>query len=147
MNMTTILSVLAIMSGAFSLVLPYITTALPQLGPWAVYRLRELLWANLLVAFALALGAYVLDSSTTKVLILILSVALAGMGVLFTPKRIFVALANPPRESASLTQLDSNSRVVGFEIDVDAVAWPFDMIYPHHLINDRLGDLALLVAY
>jgi hypothetical protein len=145
--MTTLLSVLAFILGLFSLFLPYVATILPRLGLWPVYRLRELLWANLLVVFALALGTYGLDPSTTKVLVLILSVALAGMGVLFTPKRIFVALDNPPRESVSQAQLGSDARVIGFEFDEDYIAWPFDMIYPHHLINDRLGDQALLVAY
>lgn len=145
--MTTLLSVLAIILGLFSLILPYIATVFPRLGLWPVYRLRELLWFNLLVVVALALGAYGLDPSATKVLVLILSVALAGMGVLFTPKRIFVALDNPPRESVSQAQLGDDSRVIGFEFDEDYIAWPFNMVYPHHLINDRLGDQALLVAY
>ena len=145
--MTTLLPVLAIILGLFSLFLPYITTIFPRLGLWSVYRLRELLWANLLVVFALAFGAYGLDPSTIKILVLILSVALAGLGVLFAPKRIFVALDDPPRESASQAQLGDDSRVIGFELDEAYIAWPFDMIYPHHLINDRHGDQALLVAY
>jgi hypothetical protein len=145
--MNTLLSALAIILGLFSLLLPYVTTIFPRLGLWPVYRLRELLWANLLVAFALALGAYGLNPSTTRILVLILSVALAGMGVLFTPKRIFVALDNPPREGTSQTQLGDDLRVIGFKLDEDYIAWPFDMIYPHHLINDRLGDQSLLVAY
>jgi hypothetical protein len=80
-------------------------------------------------------------------LILVFSVALAGLGVLFTPKRIFVALDNPPRASATRAQLDSDARVIGFVLDGDAIAWPFKMILPHHLTNDRLGDRPLLVAY
>lgn len=146
--MTLVLSAAAIALGLAGAFLPYIVTFFPGVGVALVYRLRVLLWIILVITLALALGAYMIAPSVRQAIVLIISLFLAGLGFLFSPQRIFVALKNPPRVGKTEAQIEDDGLVLGLEHGEEAIAWPyFEMIAPHHLINDQSGGTPLLVAY
>ena len=127
--MALVLSTAAIVLGVVGAFLPYVVTFFPGAGVYLVYRLRVLHWLTLAITLALALGAYMIDPSVRQFLVLILSLFLAGLGLLFSPQRIFVALEYPPRVSISQAQIDDKGLVLGLEHNDEAIAWPyFEMI-------------------
>ena len=62
----------------------------------------------------------------------------------FYPKRIFVALTNPDRSQDGLAE---SAPVLAIDVEGDVVAYPLELIVPHHIVNDSIGGKPVLVAW
>ncbi len=140
--MPTLPPVLIAMLAAF---LPLLPAFFPVLGLAPLYRLRGLRATLLIVAWGWTITTWVHGQGSYVVLLFVtLFSVLAGV---LEPQRIFVALDNPKHIPVSLVNLRNEALVLGHEEEGLAVAWPFAMLIPRHVVNDRLGDTPALVAY
>lgn len=142
-----LLSVVAVAIGAAAAFAPILIGLIPRLGPGVLYRLR--LWRAMLAAGALAtaLAAYARRPSRAGGAGMVITALLAGLSQRLDPKRFFIALDRPPHRAAALAELGDEAIVLGAEVDSAACAWALDMVAPHHLVNDRVGETPVLVAY
>ena len=62
----------------------------------------------------------------------------------FYSEQIFVALGQPARSQTGLAEA---APVLATEVDGEVVAYPLEMVVPHHLINDVVGGEPILVAW
>lgn len=145
--MAVMFSVLAILTGFLSVAFYMLFAAIPALG--VVPLLRPNLGKTLvsLLSMSLALLAYREAPGTGS------SIAIAGSGLLwfatyrFHPSRIFITLDHPPKAGAREALLSQSAPVLGYATESAAHAYPMEMVAPHHLIQDRIGDQEILVAY
>jgi len=72
---------------------------------------------------------------------------LAGAARLLHPRHLFVTLDYPPHMSAERAHLARQAPVLGYADEAGACAWPLELIVPHHLVNDQVGEKHVLAAY
>jgi hypothetical protein len=66
------------------------------------------------------------------------------IAVNFYSERVFVALEQPLRAREGLAQA---APVIAATVGGEVVAYPLEMLVPHHLINDLLGEIPVLVSW
>lgn len=59
-------------------------------------------------------------------------------------KRIFVALDQPERSSKSLAK---SAPVLATVLEGEVVAYPLEVLVPHHIVNDILGEYPVLASW
>lgn len=62
----------------------------------------------------------------------------------FFSERIFVAVEQPARAQAGLAE---TAPVLATQVNGEVVAYPLEMLVPHHLINDIIGGEPVLAAW
>lgn len=76
------------------------------------------------------------------------ALALAGwfsfVALRFFPENIFIALTSPRRAQQGLAD---GAPVLAVERNDEVVAYPIELIVPHHIINDAIGGEPALVAW
>lgn len=145
--MAVLLSVLAILTGFLSVTFYMLFAAIPALG--VVPLLRPRLGKTLvsLLSMSLALLAYRAAPGTGSSVVIAVSGLLWLVTYRFDPSRIFITLDHPPKAGAREATLSQNAPVLGYATESAAHAYPMEMVAPHHLIQDRVGDQEILVAY
>ena len=143
--MTFLLSSLSIFFAVIAAFTPLLPAFIPCIGLLPLYRMRLIRVVLILTAWVLAVAAFVSTPSSFVALpfILLLSIPI----ILLEPQWVFVSLDDPKHFPPSQAKLREEAMVLGFEEDGYATAWPFETLVPRHLINDRVGDAPLIVAY
>lgn len=145
--MAAVLSILAILTGLIGVSFYMVFAAIPALGVGAL--LRPSLGKSVVSLLSVALGLLAYREAPGSATGLV--AALAGLLALAThkvhPRRIFITLDHPPKASSREAVLSTNAPVLGYPTEVAAHAYPIEMVAPHHLIHDRIGDQEILVAY
>lgn len=145
--MSVVLVALAVGLALIGVSLPFVLSLLPWLGLWPIHRTRSIRWSLLLVAIGVAVGASLLEPSTTATYAAVGVVLAAAAAPLVTFANVLVALDDPPEVGADEAALDDADLVVGFESAGTAKAWPFETLLRHNVVNDRLGDRPVLVVF
>ncbi len=143
--MTNLLSSLAVFFAMIAAFTPLLPGIIPRIGLLPLYRTRLIRAVLILTAWALAIAACVNTPSSFVALPFVLLLSLPT--ILLEPQRVFVSLDDPKHVPPSQANLREEALVLGFEQSGSSAAWPFETIVPRHLINDRVGDAPLLVAY
>jgi hypothetical protein len=60
------------------------------------------------------------------------------------PENIFIALDNPKR---AIEGLGEGAPVIAVEINGETMAYPVELIVPHHIINDVIGGMPALASW
>ena len=114
-------------------------------------------WGPPLAAFAaiIALVVSVFLWRTTRrtaikavsTLAAILTVAFAALSHVNVYEIMFHRIDSPQTTSASEAKLEDDDMVLSVNLGGHARAYPIRMIGYHHIVNDRLGDLAVVSTY
>ena len=78
---------------------------------------------------------------------LIPSTVFALQAQFLEPRRIFVALIDPPHLSANKSALADTAVILGTLIADQPHAWAYNNLVPRHLINDAIGQIPVLATY
>ena len=120
---------------------PLLLGFFPQFGAHHFYRMQRR--RNVLAA-----AGILANIAAERRLPLVASILFGALSQILKPERVFVSVDTPetvPAEEATLTDKDL---VIGMDVDGVARAWPLqEMIIPHHLANDHIGDRPILVGY
>jgi len=147
-NMNTImirwLSLVSLLLAALAVLTPMLPGFLPRMGLLPLYRMRLIRALLLGAAWGLAIVAGIQAHSSFVALPFVLLLSIPAL--VMEPQRIFVALDDPAHVPASQAKLAEGALVLGYDMG-QAMAWPFAILVPRHLINDHRGDIPLLVAY
>jgi hypothetical protein len=60
------------------------------------------------------------------------------------PARIFIPLDTPERAREGLAD---NAPVLAVQVNGETVAYPLEILIPHHIVNDILGGTPILTAW
>lgn len=147
-TMNILLSVSVITLSTFAAFMPAFVAFAPAIfGPQTTYRLH----LKRLIIHSLTLGIvltnYFLYPSSTAIVLLGVWGVLVLITLRLNPPHVIRSLDYPPRVAASDAILSADELVVGFSGEDNAIAWPESMIIPHHLINDQIGGIPILVAH
>jgi len=143
--MTNLLSSLAVSFAMIAAFTPLLPGIIPRIGLLPLYRTRLIRAVLILTAWALAIAACVNTPSSFVALPFVLLLSIPT--ILLEPQRVFVSLDDPKHVPPSQANLREEALILGFEESGSSAAWPFETLVPRHLINDRVGDAPLLVAY
>jgi hypothetical protein len=143
--MTNLLSSLAVFFAMIAAFTPLLPGIIPRIGLLPLYRTRLIRAVLILTAWALAISACVNTPSSFVALPFVLLLSIPT--ILLEPQRVFVSLDDPKHVPPPQANLREEALVLGFEESGSSAAWPFETLVPRHLINDRVGDAPLLVAY
>jgi hypothetical protein len=126
----------------------YMLVALvPRLGVRPLMQMGKWKFVLAMVSFALAGIGYQLRPGRGRLTAWIATAILGVLSYVLFPPRIFKTLRFPKHVNADAADLGDNAAVLGFESEGDACAWPMEMVVPRHLIQDRVGNTPILVAY
>ena len=138
---------LTLASGVLSVVAPPLVAFTPGIGPGVSYRLPVLRNTLSAMSIGFALGRFSRRPTRQRLALVAATMSLTALARLTDPKRFFVALTRPPRVGASETTLGDEALVLGYEADDQTLAWPIELVAPHHLINDLVGQQPVLASY
>lgn len=140
-----IVATLSIILTAIAAGWPLLLAFLPRLGAHHFYQLQRR--RNALAAAGFLTGI-VAARRTGRRLPPAMTPVFGVLSQILRPERIFVSLDTPATVPANDATLADEELVIGMEVDGIARAWPLrEMVVPHHLINDYIGDTSILVGY
>jgi hypothetical protein len=139
-------AILTFLTGLTIPLLPLLPSFFPRVGlrPFRAghSRMVRLLQMALIWLFALlALGS---QPGSWGWVALGLAVWFSFVALRFFPENIFVALTAPRRARQGLAD---KAPVLAAERNGEVVAYPIELIVPHHIINDAIGGEPALVAW
>ncbi len=145
--MSSLLAFLSIFSGVTGIFAYQWITFVPWVGIGYLYHIRRVIWAWRLLTVGLALAGWLLtpgaDATGTLAFALILA-ALAGAS---NPTRVLTAVTDPQPVAADKAGLGENAPVLGLAWQGESRAWSLELLAPHHLVNDFVGDEPVLAAW
>jgi hypothetical protein len=100
-----------------------------------------------MLSFSLTGIGYRLRPGHGRLAAWIATLILGVLSYVLVPPRIFKTLRFPRHLDAETATLGDNAAVLGFENGSEACAWPMEIVVPRHLIQDRVGNTPILVAY
>jgi len=145
--MTTLLSIPAIFLSILAIFAYQWVTFIPQLGMFTLYHLR---WVRLGVAmFALgsALVAYMLNPTNGQLVVIFVTILLTPLSGANHAKRFLVSLDRPQHLTAVQSSLPDDAQVLGIVLGETAVAWPLELLIPHHIANEQLNGAPVMAAW
>jgi hypothetical protein len=144
--MQVLLSILTLLAGLSIAALPLSTGFFPRLGliPLKLGQRLSIRLAQVAVVWCLAISSLWLKNSVWGWFSIVMALFFTVVAARLYPKNIFVALDQPNRAQAGLA---NSAPVLAVEIQGDAVAYPLELIVPHHILNDRIGAKPVLVAW
>ncbi len=146
--MNHLLSLLAIVFGAAAAAVPALLAFIPAFGPRPFYHLRTIRISLLIVSWILGLVAFACSPGVISVVSLALTAVFTFIALrVLDPARFIRALSNPPHQLASDLQLGDDAMMMTLTHEGRAYAWPLEVLIPHHIINDHLVDLPVLVSW
>jgi hypothetical protein len=144
--MQVLLSILTLFAGLSIAILPLSTGFFPRLGliPLKLGQRRSIRLAQVILLWSLAISSLWLKNSVWGWFSIVIALFFTVVAARLYPKNIFVALDQPNRAQAGLA---NSAPVLAVEIQGDVIAYPLELIVPHHIINDRIGGKPVLVAW
>ena len=126
--------------------LPLSTGIFPKLGltPLKLGQKRVTRLVQVLVLWILAGTALWLGRTTWGWIAAGTALWFTVVALNFFPQRIFVDLNQPERAQDGLAD---SAPVLAADVEGEVVAYPLELIVPHHIINDVIGGRPILAAW
>lgn len=144
--MHILLTLLTLLAGISILFIPFSTSFFPKLGLTPLKIGHR--WTTRLVEVVVL---WTLAGTTLSIDRVLWGWIAAGIALWFTfvalnffPQRIFVDLTQPERSQIGLAD---SAPVLAAKVEGEVVAYPVELIVPHHIVNDRIGGKPVLVAW
>lgn len=145
--MGVLLSLFGVVAAFVGAILPMLVAFVPRLGVRPLLRLGQWKIALAMLSFSLTGIGYRLRPGRSRLVAWMAVTILGALSYVLVPPRIFKTLRFPTHLNAKTAYLGDNAPVLGFEREGNACAWPMEILVPRHLIQDRVGNTPLLVAY
>lgn len=139
-------SLAALALGLAASLAPAVAVASPALDPQLLYRLRPFRRTLACGAIGLAALTAITRPSPGRIALVPVTAALSAAAFLY-PEKVFVPLDRPAHILADEAVYGDDAPVLGFATADAAVAWPIEVLVPHHLVNDVVGGLPVLATY
>jgi len=145
--MTLLLRTLALVSGLSGIFAYQWITFIPRLGIGYLYHINRVKWLWRLATVGLALAGWLLAPTNGGLMVLGVALLLAGLAAASDPRRVLMAVTDPPSISRDAVALGENAPVLGLAWQGESRAWALEVLVPHHLVNDVVGGEAVLAAW
>lgn len=144
--MPVLFFLLTLLSGASIPILPILSGFFPKIGlvPLKLGHDRRVRLFQALTVWGFALAGLWIYRSVWGWLSVGLALWFSFVAAKFFSERIFVALDQPARSQTGLAEA---APVLATDVGREVVAYPLEMVVPHHLVNDVIGAEPILVAW
>jgi len=145
--MALVLSGLGILVGLVGTLMFMLIAFVPKIGIRPL--VHAMLWKTGLALLAVTLTGvgYWLQPTSGYLAALIVTGLLGILTYVAYPPRVFRTLTWPRHLDAPTAELGDRAPIIGFAADGQACAWPMELVVPRHLVQDRVGNIPVLVAY
>lgn len=140
------LALLTLLVGLSVVFLPLLTGFFPKLGlePLKLGHKHVTRFVQVIALWTLAGSALWIGRTTWGWIAAGIALWFTVVALNFFPQRIFVDLTQPERAQNGLAD---TAPVLAAEVNGEVVAYPLELIVPHHIVNDVIGGKPVLVAW
>lgn len=144
--MQVIFSFLTLLVGLSVPLFPMSSAFIPKLGlrPMVLGFRHITRLGQIILLWAFAILSMVFNPSAWGWGAVVLAFIFSFLAVNLYSYKIFVSLDQPERGVDSLAEL---SPVLAVEGEKEAVAYPLEVLIPHHIINDILDEIPILASW
>jgi hypothetical protein len=141
---------LSILIGLTGIILPFLPTLFPRLGPGLIYAMRVVRLAGIESSLLVGIVTVAIFSEQPAVYGMAVILLVAALAQMLYPHKMIAAAADPQHltlEQAAESHKDSPQQaVLGLEIAGEACAWPLDLLRKHQIVLDHLADKPLVLT-
>lgn len=144
--MPILFTLLTLFAGISIIFLPLSTGFFPKLGlmPLKLGHRKSTRLVQLCLVWGLAASTFWIEPTRWGWIAAGTALWFTMVALNFFPQRIFVDLTQPERAQEGLAD---SAPVLAAEVEGEAVAYPLELIVPHHIVNDVIGGRPVLVAW
>ena len=144
--MPILFTLLTLLVGLSIVFLPLSTGFFPKLGliPLKLGHHKSTRLVQVIITWGLAAGALWIDHQLWGWIAGGIALWFTVVALNFFPQRIFADLTQPDRSQDGLSD---SAPVLAVDVQGAVVAYPLEMIVPHHIVNDFIGGNPVLVAW
>jgi hypothetical protein len=144
--MQILLSLLTLFTGLSIPLIPFSSGFIPKLGitPLKLGHSRLTRLVQIILLWSFTAATWMFGNTLWSWLNLALAAWFTFMAINFFPQRVFIDLTQPTRAQ---TGLADDAPVLAAEVQGEVVAYPLELIVPHHISNDVIGGVPVLVAW
>lgn len=144
--MAVLFASLSLLVGVSIIFLPLSTGFFPKLGlmPLKLGHRKSIRLAQVILVWVLAAATLWMDRVLWGWIAAGVALWFTVVALNFYPQRIFVDLTLPDRSQDGLAE---SAPVLAVEVQGDVMAYPLELIVPHHIVNDIIGGNPVLVAW
>lgn len=144
--MPILFTLLTLLTGVSIVFLPLSTGFFPKLGlmPLKLGHRKSTRLVQLSLVWGLAAVTFWIEPTLWGWIGVGTAIWFTMVALNFFPQRIFVDLSQPERAQDGLAD---SAPVLAAEVNGEVVAYPLELIVPHHIVNDVIGGKPVLVAW
>ena len=144
--MPILLTLLTLLAGISIAFLPLSTGIFPKMGlmPLKLGHRKSTRLAQVILVWGLAATTLWMDRVLWGWIAVVIAIWFTLVALNLFPQRIFVDLTQPARSQNGLADA---APVLAAEVEGEVVAYPLELIVPHHIVNDVIGGRPVLVAW
>lgn len=144
--MPVLFTLLTLLAGFSIVLLPLSTGFFPGLGlmPLKLGHRKTTRLLQVTVTWGLAATALWIDHLLWGWIATGIALWFTVVALNFFPQRIFADLTQPVRSQDGLAD---SAPVLAVEVQGVVVAYPLEMLIPHHIVNDTIGESPIVVAW
>ena len=144
--MNIVFALCAILAGLSMPVLALLPSFVPAVGllPFKAAHDRRVRLLQVALIWLLAVLSLLVQPSAWGWVAVVLAAWFTWIGARFFSENIFVALDDPHRAAEGLSD---GAPVIAVEINSETMAYPVELIVPHHIINDVIGGMPALASW
>lgn len=144
--MSIIFALLTLIIGLSIVFLPLSTGFFPKLGlmPLKLGHRKSTRLVQVTIAWGLAASAMWIDPLPWGWIAAGIALWFTVVALNFFPQRIFADITRPNRSQDGLAD---SAPVLAVDVQGTVVAYPLEMLIPHHIVNDIIEENTILVAW
>lgn len=144
--MSMFFALLTLIVGLSIVFLPLSTGFFPKLGlmPLKLGHRKSIRLVQVTIAWGLAASAMWIDSQVWGWIAAGIALWFTVVALNFFPQRIFADITRPSRSQDGLAD---SAPVLAVNVQDTVVAYPLEMLIPHHIVNDLIEATPVLVAW
>jgi len=110
------------------------------------FEVKRVVFALASIAFS-ALAINNTGSTSTILVLTSFSALFILFSFFFDMKYFFPEVNTVERQLGKTLKIQGSTAIIGVVVNDTPVAYPLDVVIPRHIINDTIGDLAIVVSY
>lgn len=144
--MQVLFSILTLLVGLSVPLLPMSSAFIPKLGlrPMVLGFRQTTRLGQIILLWTFAILSMVFTPSDWGWIAAVVAIIFSFLALNLYPNKIFISLDQPEREEDGLVD---SAPVLAVEGEKEAVAYPLEILIPHHIINDILDDIPVLASW
>ena len=138
--------ILTVLTGISVPLIPMSSALFPQVGirPMKIGFNPITRWIQIILLWSFTLSSIFSKPSGWGWAAVIIALWFSFLATALYSKKIFIALEQPKRAQIGISV---DAPVLTTKTADEVVAYPLEILVPHHIINDILGDIPVLVSW